>query len=212
MSKNFFNFPFTFAVFGSILKSGTPGTGVLFEYGGFIAKKVIKDIITKIKYFLGLILFLGIISSGGNSPQNLDYSVKDQAFSNDQSQNQLQNPSQSPDENIPEKSVELQPEIKPESQPQIEEKVEPVSQPQTQSEIEPQPAPPRQIQTTPQSTLSNDNYYTNVDGNVVHSPAYSTQPNTIPAGATARCRDGTYSFSQNRRGTCSHHEGVAEWL
>ena len=35
---------------------------------------------------------------------------------------------------------------------------------------------------------------------------------TAPAGATARCRDGTYSFSQHRRGTCSHHGGVAEWL
>jgi uncharacterized protein YraI len=35
---------------------------------------------------------------------------------------------------------------------------------------------------------------------------------TVPAGASARCSDGTYSFSQNRRGTCSHHGGVAEWL
>jgi len=58
------------------------------------------------------------------------------------------------------------------------------------------------------ATLSNDNYYVNVDGNTVHSPAYS---NSIPAGASAKCRDGTYSFSQNRRGTCSHHGGVAEW-
>lgn len=33
-----------------------------------------------------------------------------------------------------------------------------------------------------------------------------------PEGASARCRDGTYSYSQNRRGTCSHHGGVAEWL
>lgn len=57
--------------------------------------------------------------------------------------------------------------------------------------------------------LSNNNYYTNVDGNQVHSPAYA--PN-VPQGASARCRDGTYSFSQNRRGTCSHHGGVAEWL
>lgn len=32
-----------------------------------------------------------------------------------------------------------------------------------------------------------------------------------PAGATALCRDGTYSFSQHRQGTCSHHGGVAEW-
>ena len=30
-----------------------------------------------------------------------------------------------------------------------------------------------------------------------------------PAGASAQCRDGTYSFSQSRRGTCSHHGGVA---
>jgi len=35
---------------------------------------------------------------------------------------------------------------------------------------------------------------------------------TAPAGATARCRDGTYSYSQNHRGTCSHHGGVAQWL
>jgi uncharacterized protein YraI len=35
---------------------------------------------------------------------------------------------------------------------------------------------------------------------------------TAPPGASARCNDGTYSFSQNRRGTCSHHGGVAEWL
>ena len=33
-----------------------------------------------------------------------------------------------------------------------------------------------------------------------------------PVGATARCRDGTYSFSRNRRGTCSWHGGVAVWL
>lgn len=33
-----------------------------------------------------------------------------------------------------------------------------------------------------------------------------------PAGATALCRDGTYSYSQHRRGTCSHHGGVAQWI
>lgn len=32
-----------------------------------------------------------------------------------------------------------------------------------------------------------------------------------PAGATALCRDGTFSYSQNRRGTCSWHGGVAQW-
>ena len=33
-----------------------------------------------------------------------------------------------------------------------------------------------------------------------------------PAGATAICRDGTYSFSQHHSGTCSYHGGVAQWL
>ena len=33
-----------------------------------------------------------------------------------------------------------------------------------------------------------------------------------PIGATARCRDATYSFSQHRRGTCSYHGGAAQWL
>lgn len=30
--------------------------------------------------------------------------------------------------------------------------------------------------------------------------------------ATALCWDGTYSYSSNRRGTCSHHGGVKYWL
>lgn len=33
-----------------------------------------------------------------------------------------------------------------------------------------------------------------------------------PAGATAQCRDGTYSYSQHHSGTCSYHGGVAKWL
>lgn len=33
-----------------------------------------------------------------------------------------------------------------------------------------------------------------------------------PASAqTAVCRDGSYSYSQHRSGTCSHHGGVARW-
>ncbi len=36
--------------------------------------------------------------------------------------------------------------------------------------------------------------------------------NTNPAGATAKCKDGTYSKSQHRGGTCSKHGGVADWL
>src|SRR5438445_7884401 len=38
------------------------------------------------------------------------------------------------------------------------------------------------------------------------------EPSSVPSGATARCRDGTYSFSKHRSGTCSHHGGVATWL
>jgi hypothetical protein len=36
--------------------------------------------------------------------------------------------------------------------------------------------------------------------------------NEKPSGATARCGDGTYSFSTSRTGTCSHHGGVTEWF
>jgi len=50
--------------------------------------------------------------------------------------------------------------------------------------------------------------YINVDGVRVPSPVFTEKK---PAGATARCRDGSYSFSQHRRGTCSYHGGVAEW-
>jgi hypothetical protein len=53
------------------------------------------------------------------------------------------------------------------------------------------------------------NSYVNVDGRCVHRPVKADRP---PAGATAKCRDGTYSFSQHHSGTCSHHGGVATWL
>ena len=63
------------------------------------------------------------------------------------------------------------------------------------------------------STSTSDNppprYYTNKDGQQVQSPTYYDK---APANATAQCRDGTYSFSQHRQGTCSHHGGVAKWL
>jgi Protein of unknown function (DUF3761) len=40
----------------------------------------------------------------------------------------------------------------------------------------------------------------------------ATAASAPPPGATALCRDGTYSFSQHHSGTCSHHGGVARWL
>lgn len=53
------------------------------------------------------------------------------------------------------------------------------------------------------------NTYTNSAGTTVQSPTYY---DSTPQGATAKCKDGTYSFSQSRRGTCSRHGGVAQWL
>jgi hypothetical protein len=35
---------------------------------------------------------------------------------------------------------------------------------------------------------------------------------SAPPGATARCRDGTYSYAKHHQGACSHHGGVAKWL
>ncbi|CAL8472887.1 DUF3761 domain-containing protein [Caballeronia sp. S22] len=61
-----------------------------------------------------------------------------------------------------------------------------------------------------ESDLDNHGHYVNHDGNVIHSPAHS-RSGTVPAGATAQCRDGSYSFSQHHSGTCSRHGGVASW-
>jgi hypothetical protein len=60
-----------------------------------------------------------------------------------------------------------------------------------------------------QSSSCDTDYYRNSDGNCVHRPQ---QAAAAPAGATARCSDGEYSFSQHRQGTCSGHGGVAQWL
>jgi len=40
----------------------------------------------------------------------------------------------------------------------------------------------------------------------------ATTGNTDPTGATAKCKDGTYSKSKHHEGSCSHHGGVAEFL
>lgn len=58
-------------------------------------------------------------------------------------------------------------------------------------------------------TVCDDDSYLSSDGDCVHRPVAAT---TAPVGASAQCNDGTYSFSEHRRGTCSHHGGVVEWL
>jgi hypothetical protein len=61
-----------------------------------------------------------------------------------------------------------------------------------------------------EKSLDTHNCYTNRGGAEVHVPARPNDGNP-PAGTTARCADGTYSYSQNRSGTCSHHGGVSSW-
>ncbi len=65
-------------------------------------------------------------------------------------------------------------------------------------------------QVTPPAQQCTNGTYTNSRGETVCSPEVSTQ--SVPSGATAQCVDGTYSFSQHRSGTCSHHGGGANWL
>lgn len=57
---------------------------------------------------------------------------------------------------------------------------------------------------SPRLRATPHHYYTNQNKQASrkHSPS-------IPSGATAECRDGSYSFSEHRSGTCSHHGGVA---
>ena len=52
-------------------------------------------------------------------------------------------------------------------------------------------------------------YYYNSNGTKVSSPVKAI---TAPYGASAKCKDGTYSFSKHRSGTCSGHRGVSKWL
>ena len=73
------------------------------------------------------------------------------------------------------------------------------------------PSPQAQAQASPRSDPQNDKHYMNSDGQVVRSPT-KTASGKPPAGATAKCRDGTFSFSKHHQGTCSHHGGVADWL
>lgn len=50
--------------------------------------------------------------------------------------------------------------------------------------------------------------YITRSGEAVPLPVYMDER---PQNATARCRNGAYSFSRSRRGTCSKEGGVAEW-
>jgi hypothetical protein len=61
-----------------------------------------------------------------------------------------------------------------------------------------------------ENTLERHDCYLNRYHHERHVPSPST--GGVPVGATARCRDGAYSFSEHHSGTCSNHHGVAEWI
>lgn len=82
--------------------------------------------------------------------------------------------------------------------------------PQAQPKPTPSPTPQATAPATTSGPCAAD-YYRNSNDVCVHRPV-KTQNSTVPTGATAQCRDGSYSFSQHRSGTCSHHGGVAKWL
>ncbi len=54
-----------------------------------------------------------------------------------------------------------------------------------------------------------EDYYTAVSGHRVDRAVHA---GSAPSGATARCGDNSWSFSESHRGTCSHHGGVTRWL
>ncbi|MFA5841131.1 MAG: DUF3761 domain-containing protein [Candidatus Paceibacterota bacterium] len=60
----------------------------------------------------------------------------------------------------------------------------------------------------PFSTFAKSLYYKNIFGSKIHVPV---QAQIIPKGASAQCRNGKYSFSVTRRGTCSGNGGVKIW-
>ena len=117
----------------------------------------------------------------------------------------------------PQKEEEQEKEQPAASQQSVQPKQPQQSKEPAQSDQPPQSKQPttaeQQPPPSPNGTcgLSNDNSYTNSKGNDVHSPANCTD-GSVPPGATAQCNDGSYSFSESRRGSCSSHGGVARLL
>ncbi|HSV02642.1 MAG TPA: DUF3761 domain-containing protein [Phenylobacterium sp.] len=49
-------------------------------------------------------------------------------------------------------------------------------------------------------------------GTAVNTAAAAPAAPAAPGAATARCRDGSLSYSRHRSGSCAGHGGVAAWL
>jgi uncharacterized protein DUF3761 len=69
--------------------------------------------------------------------------------------------------------------------------------------------PPPQAGPAVGSSCDEGTHYVNSDGACVPRPTAAATP---PAGATAKCVDGAYSYSKHSQGTCSGHGGVAQRL
>ncbi len=69
----------------------------------------------------------------------------------------------------------------------------------------------KDLPSDPEADYQSHGHYVNVDGKSIHSPT-KTNDGAVPPGASAKCRDGSYSFSTHHTGTCSGHQGVAEWV
>ena len=86
--------------------------------------------------------------------------------------------------------------------------------PQAQPKVSPTPATQATNKADSPATTSGScatDYYRNSSDVCVHR-SVKIQNTSAPNGATAQCRDGSFSFSQHRQGTCSRHSGVAKWL
>jgi len=66
--------------------------------------------------------------------------------------------------------------------------------------------------------LNNNSFETDINSGIA-SETTQTEPDISYSDiapslstVTAICNDGTYSYSNNCQGTCSHHGGVREWL
>jgi hypothetical protein len=87
------------------------------------------------------------------------------------------------------------------SSPKPVAKPKPVAQPS-----EPAPAP---VDETPPATCDAQHYKNDAGECVPRPDASSSVDNEKPS---ARCKDGKFSYSKSRPGTCSGHGGVDEWL
>jgi hypothetical protein len=84
------------------------------------------------------------------------------------------------------------------------------SQTQTSSQSQPHQAATQNARAAHAPVnCTNNGTDVNSNGETVKRPENCSAP---PKGTTAQCRDGSYSFSQTRKGTCSHHGGVAKWF